>query len=178
MTSSNQGELTQIKPYIFLDTCIIQDAGSSTKSKSDAVIKLFTDLRHNFNLAISEFTIYENLQGLWGKRAIEAGKILGSYEAKEVSRKVLLLSSILQSLYHEEKYDNIADGDKIIGATAILESGYVLTRNHKDFPHPFFVTEQSFVVNYKNGHYAQSIDFTLYKPNYELISRRIESKDR
>lgn len=44
---------------------------------------------------------------------------------------------MLVSLYHFEKQDGIAVGDKIITATAIAEGGFVFAANHKDYPHPF-----------------------------------------
>lgn len=169
----------KLNQYVLIDTCVIQDTGSSNHSKSEVVSNLLKELSKNdFRLAISEFTIYENLQGLWGKRAIAAKQILSAYETKEVSEGVLLLASQLQGLYHEEGFDNIQDGDKIIAATTVLENGLVLTRNHKDFPHPFFQTEKSFPLAYKMGHYSVTIDLALYKPDIALIARRIEEKDK
>lgn len=166
-------------PYLFIDTCVIQDAGNNRKVFSETVINLLTDLsKEGFRVVISEFTVYENLQGLWGKRAIEASKILNSYESKAVSRDVLVVASFLQGLYREEGYENIDAGDKIIASTCILEDGLILTRNHKDFPHPFFITVRSIPLSYKIHHYKMTVDYSLYKPNLELINRRIEEKDK
>lgn len=109
--------------YIFLDTCIIQDIGSSN-DKSKAVIGYLTELaQEGFRLVISEFTIYENIQGLWDKRASKAIQILKDYEAKEVTKSVLFMAAYLQGLYHDEKYDNIADGDKIIAPQLFWKMG-------------------------------------------------------
>lgn len=162
--------------YIFLDTCVIQDLGSSNKSKSEAVLKLLDDLTsQKFRLVISEFTIYENLQGLLGQRAKSASETLYKFETKTVSREVLTLASFLQGLYHDEKIDNISDGDKIIGSTAILEAGKVLTRNHKDFPSPFYIAEKFFALTYETGKTKMTLDIGLYNPNVPLIVRRMEA---
>jgi hypothetical protein len=148
--------IIQTQPYIFIDTCIIQDAGSSIRSKSEIVLGFLEKLvKEGFNLSISEFSIYENLQGLWGQRVKQATNIL----------------------YHDEKVDNVSDGDKIIAATAILENGFVLTRNHKDFPVPFFTTEKSVPLTYRNGNHQTTLDLAIYKPNLELINRRLVEKN-
>lgn len=169
----------QNNPYLFIDTCVIQAAGSKEKTKSEAVIKTLGELSKNYRFAISEFSLYENLHGLWGKKAINAAKLLNSYERKVVSDKVLTTASLLGGLYHDEKFDNIDAGDKIIGATAILENGFVLTENHKDYPHPFFLTEKSIPLRYLAvGKYGKTIDLAIYKPDRDLIGRRIEEAEK
>lgn len=168
----------QDNPYIFIDTCVIQSAGSKEKSKSEIVIKSLEDTSKSYRLAISEFTLYENLHGLWGKRAMDAAALLRKYERKIVSEKALLLASIMGGLYHDEGIDNIGDGDKIIAATAILENGFILTENHKDYPHPFFLTEKSIPLTYITaGRYNKTIDLAIYKPDRSLIERRINQAD-
>lgn len=178
MTKNNSLKTNSPKKYILIDTCVIQDAESSTRQKSEEVIEYLEGLaREGFSLAISEFTIYENLQGLWGKQATEAVKVLQSYEQKSVSQAVLVLASMLQGLYHDERVDNVPDGDKLIAATCILENGYVLTRDHRDFPHPYFITERSIAITYKKGRVNTTLDLALYKPNMSVITRRINAKD-
>jgi predicted nucleic acid-binding protein len=172
MDSSTPQE--QNKKYIFVDTCVIQAAGSNTKSKSDGVIKCLQGLNsEGFSLAISEITWYENLHGLWGKKALDAASILKTYEQKIVSNQVLVVASILGGLYHGDKLDGIDMGDKIIAATALLENGFVLTENHKDYPAPFFIQERYIPLTYLFKSYSKTMDLALYKPNTELINRRI-----
>lgn len=167
-------KISSNKKYLLIDTCVIQDAGSSTKSKSDGVLSFLKSLaEEGFDLVISEFTIYENLQGLWGKKATEAGEILKNYESKEVSRKVLIMASLFLSLYREERIENISDGDKIIAATAVLEDGLILTRNHKDFPSPFFINTKYSPIAYQTNHHSQTLDYIIYKPNIPLLNRRV-----
>lgn len=169
----------QNNPYVFIDTCVIHFAGDKNKSKSEAVIECLSTLtKEGYRLAISEITLYEKLHGLWGKRATKAASLLRVYEKKVVSNQVLTLASILGGLYHDEKLDGIDTGDKIIAATAILERGFVLTANHKDFPNPFFLTEKSFALSYKVKSYFQTLDLALYKPDFELIRRRVNEKDK
>lgn len=165
-------------PYLFIDTCVIQTAGSKEKSKSEAMIKALGEIAKNYRLAISEFTIYENMNGLMGEKAKEAIKLLDTYESKLVSDRALLMASLLGGLYHNEKYDGVDAGDKIIAATAILENGFVLTENHKDYPHPFFLTEKSIPLTYiASGRYSKTIDLAIYRPDSNLIERRIRQAD-
>lgn len=167
------------KKYIFLDSCIIQIIGSKIIAKSDAVILYLKSLeQQGYNLAISEFSIYENQHGLWGKEAITALEYLKSYEAKSISVMVLLVASALGGLYHEEKLDGVDTGDKIIAATAILENGLILTENHKDYPSPFFVAEQLMPITFQFKSYQKTIDLGLYKPQGKLIARRIEEHEK
>ena len=58
----------------------------------------------------------------------------------------------------------------------LLENGFDLTANHRDFPHPFIVTEESFALPYKVGYYTKTLDVALYKPNISLLIRRLEEK--
>lgn len=173
-------ETPQDSGYIFLDTCVLQAAASSEKAKSEKVLDCLKELTHQkYRLAISEFTFYENLHGLWGEKAQKAVTLLHSYEKKVVSDKVLIVASFLGGLYVDVKSDGPNAGDKIIAATAILENGFVLTENHRDFPHPFFLTEKSITLTYtKAGRYKKTIDLALYKPNVDLIGRRIQEKDQ
>lgn len=181
MDNDSSSDSPPIKGYIFLDTCVFQLAGNSNKSKSEAVIKCLIDLSsEGFRLALSEFTVYENLHGLWGKRAQEAIKILRNYEWKLVSDLVLYLASILGGLYNAAGYDRdrIRDGDKIVASTALLEKGLILTENHRDFPSPFFTNYKNIPITYKDSHHNRTIDLALYEPNLDLIARRIEEGEK
>lgn len=165
--------------FVFVDTCVVQFAGHKNKSKSEAVLACLDSLTYEeLILCISEITLYESLHGLWGKKSEEVLLRLNTYKQKEVSSDILRFASLLGGLYHEEKIDGIDTGDKIIASTAILEKGFILTTNHKDFPHPFFLTEQSFALSYKVGHFIKTLDLALYKPNFSLIARRIEENNR
>ena len=168
----------QNNSYLFIDTCVIQAAGSKEKLKSEIVISELEKIAKDYSLAISEFTLYENLHGLWGKRRSDAAKLLRIYERKVVSDKVLLIASLLGCLYHDENLEGIDVGDKIIAATAILENGFVLTENNKDFPHPFILTERSIPLTCLTaGKYSKTIDLAIYRPDHNLIKRRINEAD-
>lgn len=166
---------TKASRYLIIDTCVIQHSASSEKSKSVNLLTLFQNLtKDNFRLAISEYSVYENLINLRSKKAAVAFDLLKSYEWKSVSTEVLIFASRLKSLYHIEKVDYMNDGDVIIGTTAFLEKGYVLTENHRDFPHPFFITEKSISLSYKLGDRVhKTLDLAIYKPQISLITRKI-----
>lgn len=168
------------KKYIIIDTCVIQAAGhkkQTDKSKSIAIC-LEGLSKRDYNLAISEITAYKNLQGLWGRRAKEAVKLLQAFESKEVNRDVLLLGAMLGGLYHDEQV-SVSVGDTIIAATAVLLGGFVLTENQRDFPPPFFTQLEWLPIHYvdQQARRDKTIDLGLLKPNIELIGRRIHERE-
>ncbi len=168
------------KHYLFVDSCVIQASGDKNKSKSETVSELFSSLnQEGFNLAISEITVFETLQGLWGQQAKKVATRLKGFEWKVISNHVLTLAAILQGLYVQEQRKDVDVGDKILAATAILENGVILTENHKDFPPPFFTTKRSIPLKYLiDGRTNKTIDLALYEPNNELISRRVNENDK
>ncbi len=181
MQNNTQNSNNLPKRYIFVDTNVIQLAGDKNKSLSDAVINVWSRfVQEGYSLAISEISLFENLQGLWGKKVEQAAKTLALFEAKEVTAKVLLFASTLGGLYQNESdiYRYIETGDKIIASTAILENGEILTRNHKDFPSPFFNQHKWIPVEYKVNEFKRCMDLSLYKPNVPLIKRRNDELKR
>lgn len=96
----NRISLPSFSKYVIVDTCILIDADSKQKSKSEAVIQCLEELiAEEYRLAISEITMYEFLRRLWGKAAGEAAHHLTRYEGKVVSKNVLLTSAVLEGLY-------------------------------------------------------------------------------
>jgi len=164
---------------VILDTCIIQAAGDANKSKSESLLNLFDNLStEGYKLAISEISVFENLHGLWGKKAAKASESFNKLVTKVVSREVLVLASILGGLYKDLGGENISAGDKIIGSTAILENGLVMTENHKDFPPPLWFPRQFFQVTYSKNHYRKTLDIGLYEPRTEVINRKISENEK
>ena len=177
MTSSPSEE-HQDKKYLFIDTCIIQLAGSSKKAKAESVQKCLQELaKEGYSLAISEISLFENLHGLWGAKATEAATVLHTYEQKIVSNKVLIVASMIGGLYASEKIEGPSVGDKIIGATSFLERGFVLTENHRDYPNPFFTMVKHLPLYYLESHHHRTLDLAIYKPNYLFIERKVAEKE-
>lgn len=167
----------QDKIYVFLDTCILQYLGDKNKSKAETLQKCLDSLiKDKYTLVVSEISLYEHMQGLWGAKAQKAFALLNIYEWKSVTTIVLLWATYLGGLYHDEKIDGVDTGDKIIAATAVSENGFILTSNHKDYPHPFFVTEKAFALSYSIGKFSKTLDVVLYKPNLSLLVRRLDEK--
>lgn len=170
-------EIKKNKQSVIVDTCVIQYSNGSKKAESEAMISCLKEIvKEDYTLAISEITIYENLYGLDGRKVEQAIKVLKTYEWKVISNDVLMLASILGGLYRDEKCEGPNAGDHIIAATTILENGLILTNNHRDFPHPFFITEKYIPVTFKHNHYFITRDITLYKPNFPILMRRINEK--
>lgn len=166
--------------FIFVDTNIIQYSADKNKSKAKAFFNLFEKFKEQgYELAISEIVIAENLHGLYGKQYEKAYAHLSKFIKKVVAENVLLSAARIGGLYKEEGFQDIKIGDKIIAATAFLEKGFVLTRNHKDYPPPFFEPVSWFPVTFKiNGKHQSTIDVCLYEPRYELIARRIREREK
>jgi len=165
--------------YPIVDTNILIYTGSKQEALATAAITFLDEqASHGYRLAISEFTTYEYLKRLWGKKAEKSEEAISTYERKAVTREVLETASILDGLYYDEGLTNISDGDKIIAATAILEDGLILTANHKDFPNPFFITHEWRVLPIKNPRYTQHLYLALYKPNTQLINLKVSDKEK
>lgn len=174
MTSSSKNP-QQSKKYLLLDTNIIQYAGNKNKALSKSVRERLLSLeKSGYSIVISQYSVFENLQGLWGNKAEEATALLAKFEQKIVSKEVLVLASILGGLYgRENDLKGISEGDKIIAATAMLTNALVLTRNHRDFPIPFFIQEEFFTLDYTDGNRKKLLDLGLYKPNTKIINSKV-----
>lgn len=165
---------------IFIDSNVIQYSADKNNSKSQAFFKLFEKFKQQgYELGISEIVILESLHGLYGKQHAKAYNHLSEFVKKIVSENVLLSAAEIGGLYRDEGFQDTEMVDKIIAATAFLEKGFVLTRNHKHFPAPFFEPISWFPITFKtNNRYVNTIDICLYKPRYKLIARRIGEKER
>ena len=173
------GIIVNPKRYIILDTCSLYTPAQTRNVQAAPVIKTLKKLtEEGYSLAISEFSVFEKLKGLWRNDISETYKFLQNYEWKTVSSTVLLQASILSKLYEEEAVGvSASDGDKIVAATAILEGGLVLTINHKDFPNPFFIAQKELPITYQTKERVnKTLDFILYKPTDALIRRISEVK--
>jgi predicted nucleic acid-binding protein len=179
-TNRKKPQTEKAPVYIFIDSNILQYSADKNKSKSKAFIDLFYKLKkEGCDIAISEIIISENLHGLYGKRHKKAYAHLSKFVKKIVSENVLLSAAEIGGLYKDEKFQDVGIGDKIIAATAFLDKGFILTGNHKHFPPPFFESIEWFPIAFKtSGKYNNTIDVCLYKPRYELITRRIKEKEK
>src|SRR3989344_7616541 len=104
-------DIQRNKKYLLLDTNIIQYAGNKNKALSENVrTQLLSLEKSGYSIVISQYSVFENLQGLWGNKAEEATALLAKFEQKIVSKEVLVLSSILGGLYgRENDLKDIAD---------------------------------------------------------------------
>lgn len=165
--------------YVLVDANVLQHAGSRLPTKAEAVIMCLEQFASDgFQLAVSEYTVFENLHGLWGKKADEAVSFLALFQRFAITSPILTVAAALGGLYHDEGIDMVSAGDKILAATALLENGLILTGNHRDFMPPFFHTVQSLPLAYTKQHYTQHLDLAVYALNTSLIDRRIAEKER
>jgi len=166
--------------HVLLDTNILQYLGKQKSNLSNQLLDYINSLlQQKYILAISSFCIFELLDGCPTKE--KEAKLFQTIEALvrfEVSAEVLLTTARLSTLYRNEKaeYAHIQDGDKIIGATALLTESLILTANMRDFPRPFFVEEKITHIIYKEGRRERVLSFYLLKPDIEVILYRFERR--
>lgn len=128
---------------LVIDSNFIQKLGDINPERAQAYWNLLYKLSDRLFLwSVSEITMFENTQGLWGEKYVAARDYMLKFRRFIVDKNVLLVAARLGGLYghpsNNEMYRRIDHGDKIIAATALLERGAVLTENVKDFPAPYF----------------------------------------
>lgn len=164
---------------ILLDTCILQYSGR-TPSASRFLKYLSILGERKFGLAISEFTIYELLQGTSKTKEQELVKILKKFKQFKVTANVLMAAAQLSTLYRREKIPDsqISDGDKIIASTAILTGSLIVTANWNDFPRPFFIESEIKRIEYKKKGKPVMIPVYLLSPDMIVIKDRFKNRPK
>jgi len=156
------------KQYVIVDTCIIQHLGNAELAE-----KIFDDLRNvsklGYDLAISDFTYFELLDGASAKIEEERIDALSGFSRYFVSKKILITAAHLGCLF---KYDKVSSdiGDKIIGATTLLYNAIVYTTNGRDFPRPFFKELSKSFLKYSKNRAEITLPVYFLRPDLEYIN--------
>lgn len=170
------------KPYLVIDTNIIQFAGTSPENRSRQVVQYILDtIKKGYTGAISQITIYEAIQRLNEAMEDQAFKILNLFTHLDVTKKVLIVSAWLADLYRKEGIPDsqISDCDKIIAATAFITGSLVLTSNPNDFPRPFFSEKDKKIIIYKNNKDRDAmIIIYLLEPDHEVTNRKFLERQK
>ncbi len=136
LNKMNNPAIKKDKHYVILDTCIIQHLGD--KELAECIIN---DLKEaataGYDIAISDFTFFELLNGATVEKEQERINALAGISRYYVKKDILIAAAHLGCLYQQDGTD--ADtGDKIIGATSLIFNSIIYTTNGRDFPRPFF----------------------------------------
>jgi predicted nucleic acid-binding protein len=138
------------KKYLLLDTNIIEYLDKDGfKEKIQEILR--TSVQEGLEIALSEYTFFEFLDGANVKKEYGLNRLVGNFNIFGVDRNVLAAAAHLGTYYkdHDDELKKIGPGDKIIGATAILNQCILLTANGRDFPEPFFKEVNRILIEYE-----------------------------
>lgn len=171
---------TQPKQNIILDSNIIQY--SADKNASLVFVPYLSELlKRGFGFAISDVTIYELLKGANIKNEAEMLRILNIFQRYYLTDNVLIASAQLETIYKIEGIEQkqIEDGDKFVGATAILTGSLILTANSRDFPSPYFQElERRALIYTEKRNRSKCILASVLSPDIAMINRRFSERPK
>lgn len=155
---------------IILDSNVVQYFFSIPEYKDQISALLIPEIQKGYGVAISDYTYFELINGSSIEKeeklfsAIEGGK------RYYVMRGVLIAAGRLGCWFDDHKIQGVDNGDKIIGATALLNQAIVLTANGRHFPQPFFkeLARATLERTDKNGS-THSIYLYYMEPDYSLV---------
>ncbi len=127
--------------YLLLDTCIAEYW--LDKYLEPVITKQLTSWSGTtFQLAISEVTYAEMVDGAVKQKVARVKELLGQFTTMPVTQRIFTGCGILGTVYkdNEEAKSGASLADKIIAATAFAYNLPVVTANVRDFPHPFFTS--------------------------------------
>ena len=165
---------------LLYDSCILQNLCGKMRS---GIEPFLTEIQSQTSPRISDYTVYELLRGANKKTEQEMRGVLNKITRFGVSTKVLVLSSLLYTLYQEERVDSgISDGDKILAATSILTQAPIMTQNGRHFPRPFFdEMEINFcrktIIEYGSKQRQRDTSIVYFlEPDYSVINEKITKR--
>ncbi len=171
-----QAQNNQLPQLIILDSNIIQY--TAQPKSADAFNAYIADLvSRGFEYAISTITIYELLKGANKRTKEKVVKLLRQFTKFELPENVLQTAAELESVYKIDEIQpkEIDDADKIIGATALLSYGLILTANARDFPAPYFKEiERKFITFEEKRERTKTIVVYILRPEAAIIEQRIQ----
>ena len=178
ISPTSQAPVTPPTIQVILDTNIIKKI-IDPFSVNEFSIYLRDIFNRNGTFVISDFTCFELLRGANLKSEAVAFPIINVVVRLFVSTTVLYASARLETLYKMEgiQPESIDIGDKIIGATALLNSALVLTANGRDFPIPYFIEIERKIIEFKDKNKrTKCIPISLLKPDYEILVKRFNER--
>jgi predicted nucleic acid-binding protein len=162
---------------IILDTCILQYLNDD-RIRPELIRVLVNLTKKGARLYFSDFSTYELFSGCNSQKKQKLLEIWNKFPRFSVWLTVTKLAAELSTIYQENvnHYDSISDGDKIIGAQAIISKSFVITSDANDFPRPFFNECTSENIQYQNKK-RKILTLAIYvlEPNYKKIDAEINN---
>lgn len=165
------------KVYVLLDSNILQYL--NTPAIATPLLEYLSELaKADYNLAISDFSIFELLSGIPKSKEKDLLSVLEVLPRFQVNTEVLLTAAQLATVYRIEKceHQQINEGDKIIAATSILNGYPILTANSNDFPRPIFSELHKRLLYYKDKNKDRIIAIYLLNPDLEFAKFRYNQR--
>lgn len=158
------------KNYFLLDTCIAE-YWLDKDMQSAIATQMSSWAGDVFDLAISEISYAELVDGAYKEKVERVKDLLGTYTRFEVTQRVLTGAGILSSIYQSfnPKTSGACIEDKIIAATSFIYNIPVITADIHDYPHPFFVTIESENIKYQKKGKDRYITIDILKPNTKIL---------
>lgn len=165
--------------YLILDTCVVQYLG--TKEIKEQLLNYLIEVEsRGFHYAISDFSIYELLQGVSASKESELQSRLQNFNRYAVETNILIAAAQIKTLYDMEKLPQtqISDGDKVIAATSILTGSSIVTANFNDFPRPYFVEMERQNILYKHKNVDRLLPVYIVAPDFSVINFRFANRPK
>jgi len=160
--------------FLLFDSCLLQNmCGKMGREIGDLLALIQTESTPR----ISDYSIYELLRGANRENNIKITGILNKFQRYRITAEVLVVASLLDTLYREEKMEGGDYGDKILAATSVLTQAPIVTQNGQHFPRPFFDEMninfcKKTIFEYGNKRKHTIIHFL--EPDYKAIKQKIK----
>jgi len=166
------------KIQVILDTNIIK------KILDRYSVKVFAEylsnlVQRNGTFVISDFTSFELIRGANLVTEGNVFPLINFITRLNVTTQVLLAAARLETLYKIDEIQpaGIEIGDKLIAATAILNSALILTANGRDFPWPYFQEVERKIIEYEDKNKrTKCIPVSLLLPDFRIVAKRFNER--
>lgn len=163
--------------FVLIDACIVQHYANQDLANGIAS-SLGEAIDAGYQLATSEYTVFELLDGGFPKKEEERMEAIAGLKQFYVRKKVIRIAARLKCFYEQYHINEkqVSIGDRMLAATSILvPNSLIYTANGADFPQPFFSVVRKTPIQYKkaNGNDAVLFDYFL-QPDYVAIKAAYE----
>lgn len=179
-TRSQKDDGAQEAPIFLLDTNAIQSfLGKQTRPLLEPLLQEVSET--GGILAVSDIVLYEVLKAIVfnpDKVRPVAHFIDNSLTRYPVDDTVLVAAARVHEIYGSEQAtkkhrSTFSTEDIIIGTTAMLVGGYIMTSDCNDYPAPFFKEVNRQVLFYDDGDRRRHLIMHLLQPDQEVVNSAI-----
>ncbi len=185
MSDDAEEEASFQQTILLLDTNTIQYA---LHKECGPQVQAFLDELVSVNdgvLSISEIVIFESLKSIAfkpSKRDKVSDFIDSNLTRYQVNHSVLIGAAQMHEMMgaHDATKNyrqSITSEDLIIGVTAILTQGYIITSDCNDFPGPFFDVKHKDVIYYNEKGRRKHVVMYIIQPDMEIINEVFNNQE-